>query len=241
MNQRRYRSGTRRMCPAASHGHKSKPGGRHRDLRGRNPTHASLRVCTSGVLSDRCGTCFLPHGGGPASNTCSACHANRHKQPDALSGVKGRDVAYRLREFQPGDAAAVNEVALAAFQEIRHHYDDCDAFSRVIGDMASLAETAALIVATVQGAVAGAVAYVAPGKKKSGFFPVERPFCACSRSRRPGAPLIALHTTPIMGVALPLYERMGFRYGYEAPDVFGVPYGICTRQLADQQGVSADA
>lgn len=178
--------------------------------------------------------------------------------------MKGRDVAYRLRGFQPGDAAAVNEVALGTFEASWQHYDDRDAFSRVIGGMAWLAETAELIVATVQGAAAGAVACVAPGKAKSGFFPVEWPVLRmlsvtpawrglglgivrapaeeCTRrARRDGAPLIALHTTPVMGVALPLYERMGFRYGYEIPDVFGVSCGIHIKQLADQQGVSADA
>jgi hypothetical protein len=33
-------------------------------------------------------------------------------------------VEYRLRPFQPGDAAAVNEVALAAFASYRPNYDD---------------------------------------------------------------------------------------------------------------------
>jgi ribosomal protein S18 acetylase RimI-like enzyme len=51
------------------------------------------------------------------------------------------------------------------------------------------------------------------------------------RAQRDEAPLLALHTTPIMQVALPMYERMGFRFHGEAPTIFGVPYGIYIKHL----------
>lgn len=119
--------------------------------------------------------------------------------------------------------------------------------------MASLAESGELIVAAVQEKVAGAVTYVGPGKKKREFFPIEWPILrmlvvapayrglgigralteeCIRRAERDGAPLIALHTTQIMKVALPMYERMGFTYQHEAPHIFGVPYGIYVKQLA---------
>lgn len=45
---------------------------------------------------------------------------------------------YHLRPFQPGDAAAVNAVALAAFAEYRAHCNSWPAFSRLVGNMVSL-------------------------------------------------------------------------------------------------------
>jgi ribosomal protein S18 acetylase RimI-like enzyme len=147
-------------------------------------------------------------------------------------------------------------------KELRHHYDDWVAFSRHIGNMASLTETGELIVATVLEKVVGAVAYVGPGKKKREFFPLEWPILrmlvvapayrglgigralteeCIRRAERDSAPLIALHTTPIMKVALPMYERMGFTYRHEAPNIFGVPYGIYVKELAAQHGAPGDA
>ena len=50
-----------------------------------------------------------------------------------------------------------------------------------------------------------------------------------SQARR--APLIALHTSPIMTVALPMYLRMGFAKAYDAPPIFGVAYAVYTKAL----------
>ena len=52
-----------------------------------------------------------------------------------------------------------------------------------------------------------------------------------ARAKRDGAPLIALHTRPIMTVALPMYLRMGFVKAYEAPPIFGVAYAVYTKAL----------
>ena len=51
------------------------------------------------------------------------------------------------------------------------------------------------------------------------------------RARRDISPIIALHTTPIMTVALPMYLRMGFRFRRDAPPIHGVPYGIYLMEL----------
>ena len=52
-----------------------------------------------------------------------------------------------------------------------------------------------------------------------------------SRARRDGSPIIALHTSPIMSVALPMYLKMGFAKAYDAPPIFGVAYAVYTRAL----------
>lgn len=174
-----------------------------------------------------------------------------------MLGVKDGAVEYKLREFQSGDEAAVNEIAIAAFEEYRDRYDDWAAFSRIIGNMASSSDSGELIVATVQEKVVGAVVYVGAGKKKSEFFSPEWPVLrmlvvapsfrglgigralteeCIRRAERDGAPLIALHTSPVMAVALPMYVRLGFEFHHEAPVIFGVPYEIYVKELTAQQG-----
>ena len=169
---------------------------------------------------------------------------------------------YKIGEFYSGDEAAVNEIAVAAFDEYRGHYDDWAAFSRIVGNMASLSKSGELIVATVQENVVGAVVYVGPGKKKSEFFspawPILRMLVVAPSSRglgigralteecirraeRDGAPLIALHTSPVMRVALSMYERLGFKFLHGAPMIFGVPYAIYIRALTAQQVAEPDA
>ena len=42
---------------------------------------------------------------------------------------------------------------------------------------------------------------------------------------------IALHTSPIMSVALPMYLKMGFAKAYDAPPIFGVACAVYTKAL----------
>jgi hypothetical protein len=67
-----------------------------------------------------------------------------------------------LRDFRADDAAAVNQVALAAFEQYRQAYADWATFSPSIGNMAALADAAELIVAATPDRISGAVAYVGP-------------------------------------------------------------------------------
>lgn len=170
-------------------------------------------------------------------------------------------MSYMLRDFKPTDAEAVNALALAAFDQFRSAYADWAVFSRNIGSMASLATAGELIVAAVDERIVGAVVYVAPHKPKKEFFSVEWPILrmlvvspahrgygigraltqeCILRAQRDGASLIALHTSPIMEVALPMYQRMGFAFHSEAPEIFGVFYGIYVKALHAQQVLQAD-
>ncbi|HEX8641415.1 MAG TPA: GNAT family N-acetyltransferase [Allosphingosinicella sp.] len=159
----------------------------------------------------------------------------------------------RIRPFEPADAAAVNAVALAAFEQYRGVYDDWEALERSVGGTAALAATADLLVAQAEGRIAGAVAYVPPfAEPRADFFRPEWPVIrmlvvdpaargqgigrrlteACiERARRDGAEAIALHTSPAMAVALDLYLRMGFALEKKVPDRFGVPYGVYLKPL----------
>ena len=160
---------------------------------------------------------------------------------------------YRLRAFSAADGAAVDALAIAAFEEFRDAYNDWPRFSKIISSMASLNQSGELIVAESEEAgIVGAVGYIGPHKPKSAFFKPEWPIMrmlvvaptargfgigrrladeCVQRAQRDHAPLLALHTTPIMKIALPMYERMGFKFHSEAPAIFGVPYGIYIKRL----------
>lgn len=158
-----------------------------------------------------------------------------------------------LRACEPADAAAVNAVAVRAFEQYAQHYTDWPAFSKNLAHTAALASQAELIVAESLGQILGAVAYIGPSKPKNAFFdqqwaimrmlvvdPAARgqgvgrmlaEYCI-DRAVQDKAEVFALHTTPIMQVALGMYERMGFFFVREAPAIFGVPYGIYVKRLA---------
>lgn len=159
---------------------------------------------------------------------------------------------FSLRNFEAADAEAVSTIALSSFEQFREQYSDWEAFSRNIGNMASLAATGELIVATIEDRIVGAVVYVGPNLPKKEFFPIEWPIlrmlvvspahrgCGIGRAltdecirraQRDNAALVALHTSTIMNVALPMYERLGFTFHAEAPQIFGVSYGIYIKSL----------
>lgn len=159
-----------------------------------------------------------------------------------------------VRTFDSGDTEAVNRIALAAFTEFKEFYDDWSVFSGWISNMADLAANGAeIVVATDEsGCLIGAVAYVGPGKPKASFFDADWPIvrmlvvdparrgsgagaalmAACiERAVRDGAGLVALHTSPIMRVALPMYLRMGFVFERDTPAIQGVAYAVYLKRL----------
>ena len=158
-----------------------------------------------------------------------------------------------LRDYRPSDADALNAVALSAFLQFERYYSDWKAMRSGVARMSELSSTAEIIVAEAAGRIVGGVAYVGMDKPKPPFFdpgwPVIRMLVvappargnglgrqlteACVlRAHRDGAPLLALHTTPIMEVALAMYLRLGFLLLREAPSVYGVPYSVYIKTLA---------
>ena len=105
----------------------------------------------------------------------------------------------------------------------------------------------------MSGQIVGAVAYVGPQQPKPAFFEPAWPIIrmlvvdpsarskgigrqlteeCLRRAERDRSGVIALHTTPIMTVALPMYLRMGFTRVRDAPDILGVPYAVYVKALA---------
>ena len=157
-----------------------------------------------------------------------------------------------LRDYQPVDAEAIRRVALAAFAQFEQDFSDWPLFTTNVAKMPELAKTGEIIVAEDSDQIVGAVAYIGPQAPKPAFFdPAWLVVCmlvvdsaACGkgigrqlteeclrRAERDQSPVIALHTTPIMTVALPMYLRMGFARVREAPDILGVPYAVYVKSL----------
>ncbi len=159
----------------------------------------------------------------------------------------------RLRSFTPADSDTVNAIALAAFEQYRGVYSDWDVLERGIAGMSALADTGEIIIAEDEDRIAGAVAYFGPNRfPRADFFrpewamvrmlvvdPAERGKGAgrrlteacIERARGDRAEAIALHTSPVMEVALAMYLRMGFRLEKRVPDRFGVPYAVYLMRL----------
>jgi len=173
----------------------------------------------------------------------------RSSQPGAP-----RVSGFTLRDYTSADSEAVNETAVSAFSEFKDAIGDWPAFERGVRSMSTLAAAGRgeLIVATMGDSIAGAVGYVGPGIPKQDWFDQEWPVVrllvvrpdyrglgigralteeCVRRARRDGAPLIALHTTPIMDRAVGMYERMGFGFYRDSPPRWGVPYGIWVKHL----------
>jgi len=158
----------------------------------------------------------------------------------------------RIRDYRSSDADEVNRIAVAAFGQFRDHYQNWPAMLAGLSKTSSLSDAGELVVAEYRDRLAGAVVYVGPNATKAPFFdqawpiirmlvvdPVDRGkglghalTSEClARAKRDRSPIIALHTSPIMTVALPMYLKMGFTKAYNAPPIHGVPYAVYTKAL----------
>ena len=157
-----------------------------------------------------------------------------------------------VRDYRSSDAEDVNRIAVAAFSQFRDRYGDWPAMLANLSKTSDLSATGELIVAEIGHQLAGAVAYFGPNARKAPFFdqgwPIIRMLVVdpafrgkrlghmltmecIARAKCDNARLIALHTSPIMTVALPMYLKMGFVKAYDAPPIFGVPYAVYTKAL----------
>ena len=158
----------------------------------------------------------------------------------------------RLRGYQSSDAENLNRIAVSAFDQFRNHYSDWPAMRAGLSKTSDLGVSGEFIIAELQGTFAGAVAYFGPNSQKAAFFDQRWPIIrmlvvdpafrgkgigrtlseeCIARARRDGSPIIALHTSPIMTVALPMYLKMGFVKAHDAPPIFGVAYAVYTKAL----------
>jgi hypothetical protein len=72
-----------------------------------------------------------------------------------------------LRDFRDTDAAQVNRVALAAFDEFKSEYTDWPAMVSAVAKMSALADAGEIVVAELEERIVGAVAYIPAGVSES--------------------------------------------------------------------------
>jgi len=162
-------------------------------------------------------------------------------------------MAGTVRQYRAADASALDGLALRAFDQFRHHYKPWEPFAAGIGSTSKLAGSGELIVAEeLGGDLLGGVGYFGPQAPKPDFFKPDWSIIrmlvvdpgargrgvgrllteAClERAARDRAAVVALHTTPIMEVALAMYLRMGFVWEGPGPTIYGVPYDIYLRSF----------
>jgi GNAT superfamily N-acetyltransferase len=157
-----------------------------------------------------------------------------------------------LRDYREADAPEINRVALAAFEEFSSSYSDWPALASILGRMSELAYHGEIVVAEMADSIIGAVAYIPPHRSKASYFEAAWPIIrslvvdpahrgagvgralaeeCIFRARRDASSVIALHTSPILTVALPMYLRMGFELHHEAPPIYGVPYAVYVKRF----------
>jgi ribosomal protein S18 acetylase RimI-like enzyme len=158
-----------------------------------------------------------------------------------------------VREFRRDDAAEVNRIAVAAWDQYRATFTDWPRSGPRFAATASLAHKLDLLIAQDDTRILGFVGYIAPGRARERAFkrdwamirmlsvdPIARRHgigrlltenCIC-RARRDGASVIALHTSSVMEVALALYIRLGFAHLRGIVDRHGMHYAIYTLSLS---------
>ena len=157
-----------------------------------------------------------------------------------------------IRDYTGTDAGALGRVAVSAFAQYQHDFNDWGALAAGLKMMPELAHKGEILVAEHNRKVVGAVAYIPPHAAKAHYFnpawPIIRMLVvepqarglgigrklteACiEKAKRDESPVIALHTSPVMTVALAMYLRMGFQMQFEAPPIYGVPYNVYVKTL----------
>lgn len=160
----------------------------------------------------------------------------------------------KIRTYFADDKEALNDIAVQAFYQYKGKYLEWGKFQIGIGKMADLSDCGRIIVAESEGAIIGGVAYIGPGinPAKAAFFDpdwaIMRMLVVAPRARGlgagkllanecikyamgDGARTFALHTSPIMKIALPMYIKMGFALHSKAPQIYGVDYNVYTLDL----------
>ena len=169
-----------------------------------------------------------------------------------FNGIVRRHLDHVIANASSAELSAVDEVAISAFREFQHHYSDWAAFSRNRSPMTSLADSATIVVAKVRDEIAGGVAYIGPNQPKGPLFDAEWAIMrmlvvapafrgrgighalaveSLRRAAADGAAIMGLHTSKIMAVALPMYERLGFRFERDVAPIYGVPYAVYVKEL----------
>lgn len=162
-------------------------------------------------------------------------------------------MSVRIRSYCAEDASAINNLALAAWDQYRAVFSDWPLMMSLLAGTASMTKELEILIAEDEAEIRGFVGYVAPGRPREKIFKREwatlrmlsvHPSArgrgigrllteeCVRRAQRDGAPRIALHTSRVMEVALAMYIRMGFTHERDIVDRHGVHYAMYSLGLA---------
>jgi ribosomal protein S18 acetylase RimI-like enzyme len=158
-----------------------------------------------------------------------------------------------IHQALPHQLAHADRVACRAYAEYEREFPEWVPHLRRGVPMTELAREAQVLVAEIDGVIAGAVGYVAPHRPKHAVFPpqwaalrfmavdpghrrkgVARALAEeCIRlARKDGAEALGLFTSPAMATAFALYLRMGFVRDRSMEPVMGMPAEVLVLRLA---------
>ena len=162
-------------------------------------------------------------------------------------------MAILVRQARPEDLVLADRLACRAYAEYERAFPEWIPHLARGVPMTELAREAQVLVAEIDGAIAGAVGYVAPHRPKHAAFPAEWAalrFMAvdpdhrrkgvaralaeeCVRlAKRDGAAVLGLFTSPAMTTAFALYLRMGFVRERSIAPVMGMPAEVLAYRIA---------
>jgi ribosomal protein S18 acetylase RimI-like enzyme len=157
-----------------------------------------------------------------------------------------------IHQALPHQLALADRVACRAYAEYEREFPEWIPYLRRGVPMTELAREAQVLVAEIDGAIAGAVGYVAPHRAKHPAFPQEWAalrFMAVDPDHRrkgvaralaeecvrlakcDGAVVLGLFTSPAMATAFALYLKMGFRRERSMEPVMGMPAEVLVLRL----------
>ena len=163
-------------------------------------------------------------------------------------------IGFKVRDARPSDSEAISRLCVEAYVEFRTTIGETNwhRLRETLSRASDLAHEGQLIVAEDSSGVLGVVLYVRHGRTTERNLPgkiaVMRTLavspshrgkgighsltCECiDRARKDGADAIALTTAEMMGVARPMYERLGFIKESELGKRFGAQHARYIRRL----------
>ncbi|MCO7224184.1 N-acetyltransferase [Pleionea sp. CnH1-48] len=159
---------------------------------------------------------------------------------------------WQVRNYQDGDEAKLNDVAVAAFSQYQNDFVNWSDLKQHLRCFGELASTHSVKVIDTPSGIAAGVVYVSAEEKRAEHFPDNVPIVrmlvvdpayrgrgfgrtlmqvCIEQAKRDKVPAIALHTSHIMEVALSMYLRMGFQHYGPAPTNRGVEYAVYLKKL----------
>ena len=152
-----------------------------------------------------------------------------------------------IRSFSKNDSDEINRVAIESFSEFKEKYSDWARIKKSVGSISELHNQADIVIAEINNCIVGGVALVFPGKDKNNnienSWATIRVLAVSPRHRSKGVAkkltmecirlarqkdyfAIALYTSPIMSVAVAMYEKIGFIKIKSIGLICGVEYDL---------------